>query len=248
MKNFNYNKVIFLIGNSHHSDLNSNPLEKALSYNFFPLKNSIEFFIKKKVKKIVIFSGALIYGNKNLKLPVDEKQQIDGFQNNYLFSKYLAEQLAHFYRKKIKIINVRLSNIYGPTLLERPDLVQEILNKILLQNKKKIEVKSFIPQRDFIYAEDAAEAVIKLLKSNFSGNINLGSGKIHSVKTVCNIISKYTGAQIKSQKKKVSGQMKFVFNTNKLRNLINWKTNYTLDEGIKLTINKILRYKDEVKK
>ena len=36
IRNFNYKNVIFLIGNSHHSDLNSNNLEKALSYNFYP--------------------------------------------------------------------------------------------------------------------------------------------------------------------------------------------------------------------
>ena len=39
---------------------------------------------------------------KNLRVPVDEKHPISGSQNNYLFSKYMAEQLCNFYRKKIK--------------------------------------------------------------------------------------------------------------------------------------------------
>ena len=80
---------------------------------------------------------------KNLKLPVDEKHNIDGFQNNYLFSKYMAEQLCNFYRKKMKIINVRLSNIYGPTLLKRPDLVQSILMRSLIKKEKKLRFGIF---------------------------------------------------------------------------------------------------------
>ena len=245
IRNFNYKNVIFLIGNSHHSDLNSNNLEKALSYNFYHFKNCIEFFIKKKVKRVIIFSGALIYGKKNLKLPVNENQKIDGFQNNYLFSKYLSEQIAEFYRKKINIINVRLSNIYGPTFLKRPDLIQEILNQIIIQNKKQIFIKSFKPKRDFIYATDAAHAVVKLLKTNYSGNINLGSGKMNSIKKVCDIITKYTGVKIKSKNKKVGGQMKFVFNNNRLKQITNWKPKYSLERGIKLTIDKMLETKNE---
>ena len=245
IRNFNYKNVIFLIGNSHHSDLNSNNLEKALSYNFYPFKNCIEFFIRKKVKRVIIFSGALIYGKKNLKLPVNENRKIDGFQNNYLFSKYLSEQIAEFYRNKINIINVRLSNIYGPTLLKRPDLIQEILNQIIIQNKKQIFIKSFKPKRDFIYATDAASAVVKLLKTNYSGNINLGSGKMNSIKKVCDIITKHTGVKIKSKNKKVGGQMKFVFNNNRLRKITNWKPKYSLERGIKLTIDKMLQIKNE---
>ena len=247
-KNFNFKNVIFLIGNSHHSVLNSSSLDKALSYNFYPLKDYLEFFIKKKVKRVIIFSGALIYGKKNLKLPVNEKQKIDGYQNNYLFSKYLSEQIAEFYRNKINIINVRLSNIYGPTHLKRPDLIQEILNQIIIQNKKQIYIKNFRPKRDFIYAKDAADALIKLLKTNYSGNINLGSGKMYSIKQVCEIIKKYTGVKINSKNNKVGGQMKFVFDINKIKKIAKWKPKYSLEQGIRLTIDKLYKIQNEIKK
>ena len=246
-KNFNFKNVIFLIGNSHHSVLNSGSLEKALSHNFYPLKDYIEFFIKKRVKRLIIFSGALIYGKKNLKLPVNEKQKIDGYQNNYLFSKYLSEQIAEFYRNKINIINVRLSNIYGPTHLKRPDLIQEILNQIIMQNKKNINIKNFRPKRDFIYAKDAADALIKLLKTNYSGNINLGSGKMYSIKQVCKVITKYTGVKINSKNNKVGGQMKFVFDIGNIKKIANWEPKYSLESGIKSTIKKMYKIKNEYK-
>ena len=42
---------------------------------------------------------------KNLKLPVNENQKIDGFQNNYLFSSIFQNRLLNFI-EKINIINV----------------------------------------------------------------------------------------------------------------------------------------------
>ena len=247
---FKFDRVIFLIGNSDHHILNNNNLNLALSYNFSPLTAAIDYFIKRKIKKLIIFSGALIYGTKNLRLPVSEKQEIDGLQNNYLFSKFLSEQVANFYRKKIDIINIRLSNIYGPTLQYRPDLVQSLLHKILINKirKKVISVKNMSPARDFIYSEDAADAVVKLVFSNYSGNINLGTGKISKVKEVCKFISENTGYKIIDKKQKVSGQMNFVYNTSKLKKIIKWKPKYNLEKGIKKTIEKILIYKNELKK
>ena len=237
-----FDRVIFLIGNSDHHILNSSNLNLALSYNLYPLKSVLDYFEKRKIKKIITFSGALIYGKKNLKLPVDEKQAIDGFQNNYLFSKYMAEQLCDFYRKKMKIINVRLSNIYGPTLLKRPDLVQSILMRSLIQKKKKIKVWNFSPKRDFIHTDDVADAVVHLLFSSYSGNINLGTGISNSVGSVCKIISKLTDTKIVNLKKKVGGQQEFRFNINLINKLTGWKPKLSLKEGLEMTIKKINYY------
>ena len=35
------------------------------------------------------------------------------------------------------------------------------------------------PKRDFIFTEDAADAVLRLLETDFTGILNLGSGKCH---------------------------------------------------------------------
>ena len=243
-----FDKVIFLIGNSDHHKLNPSKLDLALSYNFYPLKEALNYFVKRKVKKVITFSGALIYGTKNLKLPVKETNPIDGFQNNYLFSKFLAEQLCNFYRKKISIINVRLSNIYGPTLLKRPDLVQSILTKILIDKKKKISIWNTSPKRDFIHTDDVADAVINLLFCNYSGNINLGTGKSHKVGTVCKIISELTGAKIKNLNKKVGGQQEFRFDITLIKKIINWKPKIDVQYGLKKTIVQIKKYNNEFKK
>ena len=42
--------------------------------------------------------------------------------------------------------------------------------------------------------------------------------------------------------------MNFVYNTSKLKKIIKWKPKYNLENGIKKTIDKILIYKNELKK
>ena len=55
--------------------------------------------------------------------------------------------------------------------------------------KEEVKIWNDEPKRDFIFTEDAADAVLKLIDSSFQGIINLGSGKMSSIKDMCNIIS-----------------------------------------------------------
>ena len=142
----------------------------------------------------------------------------------------------------MKIINVRLSNIYGPTLLKRPDLVQSILMRILIKKEKKIKIWNFSPKRDFVHTDDVADAVVRLLFSNYSGNINIGTGISKPVGTVSKIISDLTDTNIINLRKKVDGQKEFRFNINLINKLTGWKPKLGLKEGLRLTIKKINYY------
>ncbi len=233
----NFDKVIFLIGNSDHHNLNNSKLNKALSHNFEPLVCAFEYFKKRKIKKVITFSGALIYDTHSIKLPVDENQKINGFQNNYIFSKHLAENLCSYYKKYFSIINVRLSNIYGPTDLVRPDIVQSLVRKLVL-SKDKISVWSKKPVRDFIFAEDAAEAVVKLLFSKYDGHVNLGSGKMTSIKELCDYLEVLTNKKIYDKKiKNLYGHKKFVYNIKLIKKIINWGPQNSLRDGLSKTLN-----------
>ena len=104
-----------------------------------------------------------------------------------------------------------------------------------LFKKKTISVWNNKPVRDFIFAEDAAEAVIKLLNSNYQGVVNVGSGKSHSVKELTEIISSVSGKTIKSKNIPVKGPYKFLTNINLLKKITKWKTKHSLKEGLTKT-------------
>ena len=140
----------------------------------------------------------------------------------------------------ISSIIVRLSNIYGYTKLRRPDLVPTIMQDVF--TKKEVKIWSDEPKRDFIFTEDAADAVLKLVDSNFEGIINLGSGKMSSIKDMCNIISNLSKKKIISENKEVSGPMEFVTDISKIKRIIDWEPKYNIQSGLKKTYEVMKAY------
>ena len=80
----------------------------------------------------------------------------------------------------------------------------------------------------FLLEGDAADAVLKLINSDFTGTVNLGSGKKCSLKEMTNIIEKVSGKKIISEDKQVSGPMKFVTDISKLQKVIDWEPKFSL--------------------
>lgn len=241
LESLDFDKVIFLIGSSNHHVINTKPV-MGIEYNVLPLKKILFYLQKRKIKKFICFTTILLYDVKKMKLPVDESQQINPYSNDYVFSKYLSEELIKFY-SEIPSITVRFSNIYGPTKLIRPDLVPTLIQKALSPNK--VTVWNTKPVRDFLYTPDAADAIVKLLDTNYTGPVNLGSGTSVSVKRIVKIIEDLSGRKIEDLNKPVSGPMTFVCDISLVKNLTGWEPEHTIDEGLKETYQIMKEYSDE---
>ena len=239
LDNIKFDKVIFLIGSSNHHIINKN-INIGIKYNFEPMIKIMEYLKNKKIKKFICFTTILLYQNKSQNKKKSEKDKTNPYENNYIFSKHLLEEVVNFYKNKIPSIVVRLCNIYGYSKLKRPDLVPTLMQKIF--KKKKIYIWNDQPVRDFIFAEDAADAVVKLLNSKFTGIINLGSGKSYSVKTLSNIISSHSKKKIETLGRKVTGPYKFLTNINLLKKVIKWKPKYSLEKGLLKTYKIMKNY------
>jgi len=234
-----FDKVIFLIGNSNHHEINTKNL-MGLEYNVIPLKKALHYFQNRKIKKFIAFTTMLLYDVNKMKLPVDESQEINPYIHDYVFSKYIAEEVTKLYADKIPIINVRISNIYGPTRLVRPDLVPTLIKKALTTDNPTIWTDK--PQRDFIFAPDAAHAAVKLLETDYTGVVNIGSGEMNSVGKIAEIIGKLSGKEIKSLNKPVSGPMQYVQDITLVKKLTGWKPKHTLEEGLKISYQEMKKY------
>ncbi len=226
--------VIFLIGNSNHHEINSSCM-MGIEYNVIPLKKILHYLKGRKINKFVCFTSILLYGNEPKGRPVNENDEIFPYQNEYIFSKYLAEQVVEFYKNEIPIINIRLCNIYGDTSLMRPDLVPTLIKDVL--TKENPTVWNTKPKRDFIFTTDAASAIVKLLETDYVGNINLGSGSMSSIGDIVKIIEDISGKKITSLNKEVSGVMEFVADISLLKKLTGWHPKHSLKEGFEKTYN-----------
>ena len=237
-----FDKVIFLIGSSNHHVINTKP-SMGIEYNVLPLKKVLFYLQKRKIKKFICFTTILLYDVNKMKLPVDETQPINPYINDYVFSKYLSEELIKFYSDKIPSIIVRFSNIYGPTKLIRPDLVPTLIQKSLSPNK--VTVWSTKPVRDFLYTPDAADAIVKLLDTDYTGPVNLGTGKSVSVGRIVKIIEELSGKKIKDLDKQVSGPMNFTCDISLVKILTGWEPKYSIDEGLTETYKIMKQYANE---
>ena len=244
LDDLDFDKVIFLIGSSNHHEINEK-IDMGIDLNVYPLNKALSYFSKRKLKKFICFTTILLYDQTRLTLPVGEDQAINPYVNKYVFSKFLSEQIINFYSNKIPSIIVRLSNIYGYTRLRRPDLVPTIMQDIF--EKEKVTIWNDSPKRDFIFTEDAADAVLKLVKSDFNGTINLGSGKMSSLKEICEIIKELSGKKIISENKKVSGPMEFNTDISKISQITGWKPKYDIKSGLSKTFKIMKSYQEEKK-
>lgn len=233
-----FDKVIFLIGSSNHHIINSEPI-MGIEYNVLPLKKILFYLRRRKIKKFVCFTTILLYDVNKMILPVDETQPINPYINDYVFSKYLSEELIKFYSDIIPCITVRFSNIYGPTRLIRSDLVPTLIQKVL--SSDEVTVWNTKPIRDFLYTPDAADAIMKLLVSDYTGSINLGSGKSVSVGCITEIIENLSGKKIKNLNQPVPGPMNFVCDISRIKSLTGWEPKHSIEEGLNKTYE-IMKY------
>ena len=71
----------------------------------------------------------------------------------------MSELITQQYRDTFNIIDVRISNVYGPTVI-KADIVPSTIWSLIIINHISMDKKL---TRDFIFVEDAMDAVLKLL-------------------------------------------------------------------------------------
>ncbi len=232
-----FDKVIYIIGNTDHHSLSRERLPRgeptAFDYHTIPLIQTLEQLKHYPIKKFVHMSTALIYDWDRITLPVSEDAPIDPYRNRYVLSKYLAEEACKFYTRWVPIINVRQANLYGPTPLKRYDLIHTLIHQLLDDGKG--QVWNTKPTRDFIYVEDTADAVLKVLETDYTGTLNLGTGTMTSVRRIVDILQEVSGCPITEQGIPVDGPTQFQTDISRLQRLTGWTSRYTVEEGVQKT-------------
>ena len=109
-------------------------------------------------------------------------------------------------------------------------------------NKDEVTIWNDKPKRDFIFTEDAADAILKLINTDYTGIINLGTGEMNSIKTITNEVKKLSGKNIISLDKPVSGPMELSVDITLTKKLINWSPKFSLKEGLKKTYDIMRSY------
>lgn len=242
-----FDKVIYIVGNTDRYNLEKRVVPRgepnAFDHHLFPLVQTLEQLKERPLTKFIHFSTILIYDEKRITLPVSEHAPIAPYRNRYVASKYLAEEACKFYAQWVPIINVRMSNLYGPTPLRRYDLIHRLCRQLLDEGRS--EIWSRKPERDFIYVADAAQAVVRLLEADYAGTLNLGAGEMTPVGAIVDALMDVSGYPITELDRPVEGPMQFQCDMTTLRRLIDWSPSVSPVEGARRTYQTMKAYREQ---
>lgn len=131
----------------------------------------------------------------------------------------------------------RLFHPYGPA--ERPErLVPSVVRDLL--ERRPVEVSHGRQERDFVFVEDVAGALVRLLDSEVEGAVNIGSGEATSVRSLVTAIADRVDAsaevQFGARDVGDEGPPLIVADVSRLRDELGWAPTIRLDEGIERTV------------
>ena len=164
------------------NDLNSNNHFKLLASSI----NMLEYFKESGGKKVVSIGTCFEYKYK--RIPLKENDKLNPTTIYAKCKNYLRE-ISELYcdKNNIDFCWARIFYTYGANEHQNR-LFPYIINS--LNNGKKVSINHSHLKRDYMFAGDVAKAVALILNSEFSGVINICSGKAISLKDFALTIAK----------------------------------------------------------
>lgn len=195
-----------------------------------------------ETRRVLVTSTSEVYGTA-LYVPIDEKHPYQG-QSPYSATKIGADRLAEsFYRSfNLPVSIVRPFNTYGPRQSARA-VIPTIITQ-LLAGKDEIKLGSLTPTRDFNYVKDTAAGFIAIAESDktIGQEINIATQQEISIGQLAEeIISQINpNARIICDEQRLrpeKSEVNRLLGANaKIKELTDWKQQYTFEQGIAETI------------
>lgn len=175
-------------------------IPQELSANIIVTSKLLEACVRQNVKKVIfISSGGTVYG-KEVCCPLKEETPTYPI-SSYGLQKITIEKLLYLYHYMYNLDYriVRLSNPYGP--YQRPNGILGAVTTFTYKALNDEEITVFgdgSVVRDFIYIDDAVDAIIKIATQNVEQKtFNLGCGYGTSIKQLLDIISSTLNIDLK---------------------------------------------------
>lgn len=214
--------------------------------------NVLQAARKLAIERVIVTSTSEVYGTARY-VPIDEKHPFQG-QSPYSATKIGAES---FYRSfGLPVTIVRPFNTYGPRQSARA-VIPTIITQ-LLAGKSQIKLGSLSPTRDFNYVKDTVNGFISIYESErtIGEEINIATQSEISIGQVAEELIQQINpmAEIICDEERLRPEKSEVNRllgcNEKILRLTNWKPQFSLEEGLRNTIeflkNNLDKYKTDI--
>jgi len=223
--------------------------------NLVIVSNIIHAAHKNAVSKLLFLGSSCIYP-KMAPQPIKEEYLLTGplekTNEPYAIAKIAGIKLCETYREQYdaNFISVMPTNLYGKNDNYHPEnshvlpaLIRRF-HEAKMQGLQEVVIwGSGNPQREFLFADDLADACLFLMENyNEKEIINIGSGTDVTIKELAELISEITGftGKLVFDTTKPDGTPRKLLDSTKINNL-GWHYKTELKEGIQLAYNDFLQ-------
>jgi NAD dependent epimerase/dehydratase len=193
------------------------------------------------LERVIHTSTSEVYGTAQY-IPIDEKHPLQA-QSPYAASKIAADKLveSYYFSFGLPVATIRPFNTFGPRQSLRA-IIPTIISQAI--EDKKIRLGNTMPRRDFLFVKDTVRGFIQLGKCEEAVGkvVNIGAGMDISIEELVKKILGLMGKQgeievedrrIRPEKSEV---MQLLSDTRLAQKLFQWAPRYTLEDGLKETI------------
>jgi GDP-D-mannose 3',5'-epimerase len=211
--------------------------------------NMLEAARQNKIKRFFYSSSACVYPEH-----IQEKEDIPGLkesdawpakpQDAYGLEKLVTEELAMHYAKDFGFQTriARFHNIYGPQGTwkgGREKAPAAFCRKVIVADKEVEVWGNGLQTRSFCYVDDCVEGILRLMNSNCTFPLNLGSDEMVSVNHMIDMIKAISGPSKSHVSLKHIPGPEGVRGRNsdntEIKRVLGWAPGITLKEGLSRT-------------
>jgi len=197
------------------------------------------------VERVVVASSDKAYGAHD-ELPYREDFALRPTAP-YEASKAAADLIARSYWHSygLPVAVTRFANVYGGGDTNFSRLIPEAVSAVL-DGRRPVLRSGGSPERDFLYAEDAAAAYVAIADALDRAEVrgeafNAGSGRPHPVREVVELIARIAGTDVELDIRgsgNPPGEIDRQYvDPAKLREVVGWEPRIELEDGLGLTVD-----------
>ena len=243
---------VFLAAAKVGGILANNTYRAEFLYDNLQIQNNVIHQAWKNGAKKLLFLGSSCIYPKLAPQPLNEDYLLTGLleptNEPYAIAKIAGIKMCDAYRSQYgcNFISVMPTNLYGSN--DNYDLKNSHVLPALIRKFHEAKINdqpevivwgSGTPRREFLHADDMADACVFLMKNyNEPGLINIGIGEDLSIKELSEMIKDITGynGKIVFDSSKPDGTPRKLMDVSKLSSL-GWKATVELKAGIEKTYN-----------
>lgn len=220
--------------------------------------NVLDACYKRNIKRIFYSSSACIYPEYNQRDPENPKCSEDSAypaqpDSEYGWEKLFSERLYLSYHrnKGMEVRIARYHNIFGPYgswCDGREKAPAALCRKVAMaQDGGEIEIWGDGKQtRSFLYIDECIEGTLRLMRSNWTGPVNIGSEEMVTINQLADMIMEIAGKKLTKKYIKGPTGVRGRNSDNRLiKKMLGWAPSTPLRYGLEITYNWIKEQVDK---